>query len=100
MAGQCGTWRRHLTLADNALRPGVPVPQQNGAIGRTAGNVTVRCDVTFGPGQTGDDAKVTEDDLYDLGRIGGEDAETVVPETASEQETTVHGGDETIGTDP
>lgn len=36
-------------------------------------------------------------DLNNFGRFGGENAKTVVPETASQQKATVDGRNETVG---
>lgn len=99
MAGEGGTRCGHLPLAHNALRAGVPVPQEHGAVGRAGRNVAVGGDVALGPREARDDAKVAKDDLHDLGRLRGEDAETVVPEAAGDQETAVHGGHEAVAAD-
>lgn len=97
MAGQCGTWRRHLTLADNALCAGVPVPQQYRTISRARCNIAIGRDVAFGARQTGDHTEMTKDDLNDFRCFGQIYTETVIPETAGNQETTVHRCDKAIG---
>lgn len=97
MTGQGGSGRWHLSLAHNTLRARVPMPQQDGAIRRSRGDVTVGRDVALGPRQTGDDSKVAKDDLHDFRRLRGEDSETVVPEAAGDQEATVHRRNEAVG---
>jgi hypothetical protein len=97
---QGGPRRRHFALADDRLRPGVPVPQENRAVRGARRYVTVRRDVTLRSGQARYHAVVAEDDLHDLGCFGGEHPETVVPEAASDQEFAVDGGDEAVRADP
>ena len=58
--------RSHLALPHDGLGPGVPVPQQHGAVLAAADDVAVRGVVAFGACEAGDHAIVTEDDLRDL----------------------------------
>lgn len=74
------------------------MPQQNGAIGRARRDVAVGGDVALGPRQTRNDIEVAEDNLHYFCRFSQIDAETVVPETARNQKSTVDRGHETIGT--
>lgn len=73
------------------------MPQQNGAISRSGSDVTIGSDVTLGPGQTRDHPVMSKHYLNDFGGLCGEDAETVVPEPAGDQELRVHSGDEAVG---
>lgn len=98
VSGKRCSRRWYLSLSDNTLRSSVPVPQQYCAIGRTGSDVTVRSDVALGPCQTRDNTKMTENNLHDFRRFCGKDSETVVPEAASQQESTVDGGDKAIRT--
>lgn len=99
VARQCCSGRWHLSFAHDTLGTCVPVPEENGAVRGTGGYVAVGSDVALGPRQTRDHAKVAKDNLHDLGRLRGENPETVVPETACNQEATVHGGHEAVGPD-
>ena len=69
MACQNSPGRGLLPLAHDGLGPGVPVPEQDGAVLRAACDVAVAGDVALGPAEAGDDAVVTEDDLHDLGAL-------------------------------
>jgi len=44
---QGGARCRCLTLADDSLRPGVPVPEENGAVRASGGDVAVGGDVAL-----------------------------------------------------
>ena len=48
------------------------------------------------PGEAGDHPIVAKDDLGDLGGLGGEDAERVVPEPASQDESWVQSDHEAV----
>ena len=110
-----------LTLADDRLRSGIPVPQQNSAIGTSRCYVTIRRDVAFAAWQTRDNSIMAEHYLYNfcwkremifllnffvififrestnlITSFGREYTEAVVPETTSNQESAVHSGDEAI----
>lgn len=82
----------NLSLPHNALRSCIPVPQQNGTIGRTGSDIAIRRNVTLRPGQTRHNVKVSKDDLDDFGRFRREHSEAVVPESAGDQESAVYGG--------
>lgn len=47
MASEGSAWRRCLTLADDGLRPGVPVPEEDGAVRASGSDVAVGGDVAF-----------------------------------------------------
>ena len=87
----------HLPLAHDGLAPGVPVPEQDGAVLAAGHDVAVAGVVALRPGQAGHHAPVAEDDLSDLGRLRREHPETVVPEPGSDDKPTVHGGHEGVG---
>ena len=98
VSGQSGAGSRTFgRFADNGLRSSVPVPKEYGAVFRSGSDVAVGCDVALGSAQTRDDSKMAVDDLDDFGRVRGEDAETVVPETGCHEEPAVHGRQETVG---
>lgn len=80
---------RHFTFAHDGLGPGVPVPQQDGAICRAGGDIAIRSDVTLGSRQTCHDTVMTENDLDYFGGFRREHPEAVVPESASDQEFAV-----------
>lgn len=86
-----------IAFPDNALHPGVPMPEQNRAVLRPRGDVAVRGDVALRAGQARDHAVMPEDDLDDLGGLGREHPEGVVPEAASQDEPTVHRHHEAVG---
>lgn len=47
MARKSGARRWCLTLADDGLRPGVPVPEEDGAVGASGSDVAVGGDVAL-----------------------------------------------------
>ena len=101
VAGEGGARRRTLgRLTDDGLGARVPVPEEDGAVLAARRHVAVGRDVALGAAQARDDAEVAVDDLHDLGRVGGEDAEAVVPEAARHQEAAVHRRQEAVGAQP
>lgn len=54
-------------FSGDRLSPGVPVPQQNCAVQRARGYITVGGQVAFGSGQTGDNVFVAVNNLPDTG---------------------------------
>ena len=87
----------HLSLPHDCLAPGIPVPEQDGAVLAAGHDVAVAGVVALRPGQAGHHPPVTEDDLSDLGRLRREDTEAVVPEAGSDNKSAVHGGHEGVG---
>ena len=73
------------------------MPEEDGAVLAAGHDVAVAGVVALGPGQAGHHPPVTEDDLRDLGRLGREDPEAVVPKSGSDNKPTVHGGHEGVG---
>ena len=73
------------------------MPEEDGAVLAAGHDVAVAGVVALGPGQAGHHPPVTEDDLRDLGRLGREDPEAVVPKSGSDHKPTVHGGHEGVG---
>ena len=63
-----------VSLSHDALRAGVPVPEQDGAVGRPGRDVAVRGDVALRAGQAGHDPVVAKDDLDNAGGVGSEHA--------------------------
>ena len=66
MAGERRSGRRHVAVSDDRLRSGIPVPQQDGAVGRAAGDVTIGRDVALGSRQARDHSVMAEDYLHDF----------------------------------
>ena len=73
------------------------MPEEDSAVLTARHDVAVAGVVALRPGQAGHHAPVAEDDLSDLGRLGGEHPETVVPEPGSDHKPTVHRGHEGVG---
>jgi len=76
------------------------MPKKYRAIFRAGYNVAVTCVVALTPGEAGDHPIVAKDDLGDLGGLGGEDAERVVPEPGSNHKPAVDSGNEAVRLHP
>lgn len=57
-------WR--LALADDGLCPGVPVPQEDGAVSASGRDIAVGGDIALAARQASDHSVVTEDNLDDF----------------------------------
>lgn len=75
------------------------MPQQYSTISRARCNVTIRCNIAFRARQACYHIKMAKHNLNDFSNVGDIDAETVIPEAAGNQKSTIHCGHEAIGTD-